>query len=55
MGLFLAGLAGFSVSVLRAAIMASLARLARLCWARADSLTSLGAARPLLALCDPCI
>ena len=50
---FLAGLAGFSVSVLRAAIMASLALLARLCWARADSLTSLGAAALVLALASP--
>lgn len=49
----LAGLAGFSVSVLRAAAMTSLALLARLCWARADSLTSLGAAALLLSLASP--
>jgi len=49
----LAGLAGFSVSALRAGVMTSLALLASVCWARADGLTSLGTAALLMALASP--
>lgn len=49
----LAGLAGFSVSVVRAAVMSSLWLAGRCIGRRADSLTSLGLAALLLAVFSP--
>lgn len=54
MGVWLAaGLAGFSLSALRAAVMVSLALLARLRWEQADSLTSLAFAALVLGIAFP--
>ena len=53
-GIFLlAGMAGFSVSVVRAGVMAGLCHLGRLALRRADSLTSLGAGGAVLAALSP--